>query len=95
MKYLSENKIDMVNQIAEAICTYTCSSDNCGMCQLAQLKSGIEFVFADHITCEDAVKKVIDNFRVSVSKANAKYDDRFALHTTQKGRNATFTDDRE
>ena len=74
MRYLSENKIDAVNQIAAAICHRMCSSDKCGLCQLNQLRHGIEMALGDKMPVEEVVATMINNFRNTIETANAKYD---------------------
>lgn len=74
MKFLPESKIDIVNQLAAAICTETCATERCGLCQLHQLKSGIDLVLGEQRPVEEAIEAMVSNYRDNISHANDKYD---------------------
>ncbi len=79
MKFLPENKIDAANELAALICHEMCSSDNCGLCQLANLSSGIDMAMGDKMPVEEVKAIMLRNFRNTISEANAKYD-RYQFH---------------
>lgn len=79
MKALFENKIDIVNRIAESICRDMCSSDNCGLCQLAQLKTGIDLTLGEGVPVDEAVLAIKDSFRSMIADVNHKYDIRYRM----------------
>jgi len=80
MNCLSGDKINIVNQIAETICAQTCSSGNCSLCQLNQLRFGIDSVFGQKMSVEAAIERMIENYRITISNANSKYDALYSIH---------------
>lgn len=53
MRFMPESKINAVNELAELICREMCGSDNCGLCQLANLSSGIDMALGDKMPVEE------------------------------------------
>ena len=81
MKVLSESKINIVNQIAAAICKRMCVANNCSGCPIGYLGTGIDSVFGKGVDVEKAIELLIMGHNKAISLANKKYDDgRYKLH---------------
>ncbi len=82
MRVLTEDKIDIVNQIAVAICKKLCVADKCGECEFGYLKTGIDLAFGEGMSVEDIIEMLVDKHQVAISQANRKYDTqrRYKLH---------------